>query len=222
MKHLSVLISTSLLFVASQAASAASADLLVNGSIAPGAACGVSIGSSALDLGTIARGMLNEDPSKPTNLEEQRVKTLVTCLNATRFAFVVTEARGSDFSQPLVFNMYAADGEATPGKLFLLFDTQSTKIDGKQGYATGSSQGTSDLEHATWGPATSPRENLPITNGRYAVGFVRVAESTDAPDNIKDLSVDLLIRPLIKPTNELDLSDTVGFSSDLGLEIRYF
>lgn len=220
MKHLNLLLTSVSLLAATSVA--AGEDLVVKGTIAPGAACGIALGSGALNLGTIDRDMLNENPSEPTTLDEQRVKTRVNCANPTRFAFVVTEARGSDFNQPLVFKMYADGSDASPGKVFLLFDTQSTKIEGKQGYATGSSEGVSDLEHASWGPATDPRENLPITNGRYAVGFVTEPASTDAPVNIKDLSVDLLVRPVINPASELDLSGDIAFSGDLGLEIRYF
>jgi hypothetical protein len=214
--------SASLLLAPSFEASAGSADLLVNGSITPAAACDVSIGSTALNLGKIDRGTLNPDSAKPTDLAEREVRTSVVCPQARRFAFVVAEARGSDAEQPLAFNMHNVASEAKAGHLFLLFDTQSTKIDGKQGYATGSSPGIGDLEHATWGPATSSRENLPIPNGLYAVGFVKTADSTDAPVPMETLSVDLLVRPRIKPVNDLDLSGDIAFSSDIGLEIRYF
>lgn len=223
MKCLShLLISTPLLLATSAMAETRSVDLLVNGTIAPAAACDVTLGAGALDLGRVNRSMLNEDPSKPTTLEERTVKTLVTCANPSRFAFVVTEAGGTDAGNPLVFRMNDIHSDAAPGKLFLLFDTQSTRIDGAQGYATGSNQGTTDLEHATWGPATPSRENLPITNGRYAVGFVKTAESDDVPVAMKTLSVDLLVRPSINPVNDLDLSGDIAFESDLGLEIRYF
>lgn len=221
MKHLNILSTTASLLMASSAvASESSADLLVSGSITPGGACNVVIGNT-LNLGTIKRNELESDPSKETELAEQRVATAVHCQNPQRFAFVVREAGGSDPESERIFPMRTNENGNSTGKLFLLFDTQSTKIDGMQGYATGAS-GVDGLEQATWGPATSPRENLPITNGRYAVGFVTEAGSTAAPANIKDLSVYLLVRPWINPLNELDLSADIGFSSDLGLEITYF
>lgn len=218
----SVSLSVSLLFAASSAVAAeASADLFIRGSITPAAACSVVIGST-LNLGTIRRDQLESDPSKETELEEQRVTTTVSCpANPQRFAFVVREAGGSDPSSDRVFPMRANDSGKNAGKLFLLFDTQSTRIDGVQGYATGADR-MEGLEQASWGPATSSRENLPITNGRYAVGFVTEAGSTEAPANIKDLSVKLLVRPRISPVNELDLSREISFTSDLGLEINYF
>ena len=214
--------SASLLMATPVMSETPTADLRVNGSITPGAACDVVLGNGALDLGRISRASLNEDVSKPTKLDEQNIRTTVSCPNARRFAFVVTEARGSDASDEYVFKMHDTGKEATAGELFLLFDAQSTKIDGVQGYATGSREGTGDLEHATWGPATPARENLPITNGRYAVGFVKTAGSEDAPVSMKALSVDLIVRPFIKPVNELDLSGDIAFASDIGLEIRYF
>ncbi|WP_448099148.1 hypothetical protein [Luteibacter yeojuensis] len=223
MKHLPALFaSASLWLAAAAAAKAESTDLVVEGSIVPGAACNVTIGGGPLNLGTISREMLNPDPSKPTRLEEHGLKTLVDCANPARFAFVVTEARGGDPALPEVFKMYGQDGFSSPGKLFLLFDAQSTMIDGVQGYVTGSNEGTTDLGNATWGPATPFQEDLPITNGRYAVGFVRNAESMDAPDPLRNLRVDLLVRPVINPLNNLDLSGDIAFSSDIGLEIRYF
>jgi hypothetical protein len=217
-----LLASASFLLAVSLDAGAGNVDLAVHGSITPAAACDVSTGSAALELGKIDRATLNEDPSKYTDLEEKRVLTSVTCPSARRFAFVVTEARGGNAAKPLVFDMHDAIGDAKPGNLLLLFDAQSTKIDGEQGYATGSGNGVGDLGQETWGPSTSPRENLPITNGRYAVGFVKSAGSTDAPVPMETLSVYLLVRPRIKPVNELDLSRDIAFSSDLGLEIRYF
>lgn len=223
MKHLPTLFaSASLLFAASTAVHAGNTDLLVEGSIVPGAACNVTVGGGSIDLGTITRDMLNPDPSKPTSLDERKLKTLVDCTNPARFAFVVTEARGGDAALPEVFKMYDQDGVSSPGKLFLLFDAQSTMIDSVQGYPTGSNEGTTDLGNATWGPSTPYQENLPITNGRYAVGFVRNASSTDAPGTIKNLRVDLLVRPRLNPVNELDLSGQIAFASDIGLEIRYF
>lgn len=223
MKHLPTLfVSASLLLAASTSAQAQNTDLLVEGSIVPGAACNVAIGGGSIDLGEITRDMLNPDPSKPTNLDERRLKTLVDCTHPTRFAFVVTEARGGDAALPEVFKMYGQDGVSSPGKLFLLFDAQSTMIDSVQGYPTGSNEGTTDLGNATWGPSTPYQENLPITNGRYAVGFVRNAGSTDAPGTIENLRVDLLVRPKLNPVNDLDLSGEIAFASDIGLEIRYF
>ncbi|APG03978.1 hypothetical protein BJI69_08745 [Luteibacter rhizovicinus DSM 16549] len=212
--------SASLLLSASAVATETGADLLVKGSITPGAACNVVIGST-LNLGTIKRSDLSSDPSKETQLEEQSVPTSVSCLQAQRFAFVVREAGGSDPASDKIFPMRANDDQKRTGKLFLLFDAQSTKVDGVQGYATGADR-MIDLGSATWGPATSPRENLPITNGRYAVGFVTEAGSTEAPANIKDLSVKLLVRPWINAVNDLDLNADIGFASDLGLEISYF
>lgn len=214
--------SASLLASGAAIAEGQGTDLIVSGTIAPAASCDVVLGSGSLDLGRINGAMLNVDPSKPTALEERTFRTTVACANATRFAFVVTEARGNDAGNPLVFKMNDIHSESAPGKLFLLFDAQSTKIDGLQGYATASNEGTSDLAHATWGPATPIRENLPIPNGRWAVGFVRTAESTDTPVAMKNLSVDVIVRPLINPVGDLALSDDIAFASDVGLEIRYF
>jgi hypothetical protein len=223
MKYLSkVFASASIMLATSGVAHANGAELAVNGSIKPGAPCHITVAGARIELGTIRRDTLNQDPSKPTILEDKRVDTIVGCPNPMRFALVVTEAGGTDGNDAFAFNLHPAEGDKIPGKISLLFDTDSTRIDSKQGYATGSSAGISDLEHATWGPATSSRENLPIPNGLYAVGFVPTEGSTDAPGNIKDLTVKLLLRPTIKPVNELDLSGPVVFSSDIGLEIRYF
>lgn len=220
MKHLNILCASASLFLATSAiARDASADLSVSGSITPGAACALAVGGE-LSLGTINRGVLNPDPTQPTELSEQRVPVAVTCPQPTRFAFVVREAGGADTSQPLAFAMHAEGETRKPGDLFLLFDTQSTKIDGVQGYATVA-EGVTDLEHSKW--AGIPyNENLPITNGRYAVGFTDEAQTAKAPLNMKNLGVILLVRPRIVPVNELDLAADIAFSSDLGLEISYF
>jgi hypothetical protein len=113
------------------------------------------------------------------------------------------------------------EGAKSPGKLFLLIDRHSTKIEGKDGFATGSDR-VSGLEHATWGPSTVAREPLAIPNGLYAVGFVDAPVSTKVPLHIKNLSTKLLVRPRIAPANELDFTENASFSSDLGLEINYF
>jgi hypothetical protein len=219
MKHLYILgASASLLLGTSVVAKETSTDLLVTGSIAPGGACVVAIGGT-VNLGTVKPD--REHPEKPTALDEQSVPVVVGCPQPRRFAFVVREAGGQNSSSETAFAMRADVGNKSPGNLFLLFDTQSTKIDGVQGYATGADR-MNGLEEATWGPATPFREDLPITNGRYAVGFVKEADSVDAPENIKSLSVKLIVRPVIKPANDLDLTTNIAFSSDLGLEISYF
>lgn len=51
--------SASLLMATPVMSETPSADLLVNGSITPGAACDVALGSGALDLGRISRASLN-------------------------------------------------------------------------------------------------------------------------------------------------------------------
>lgn len=223
MKHPHLLCAlASLLMATSVGATDTSADLVVKGAITPGAACTVTLGGGSLSLGTIKRDMLNADPSKPTDLEEKRVTTTVGCAHPTRFAFVVREAGGSDPSDEKAFPMRAENGVESAGNLFLRFDADSTMIDQTvQGYPTGA-DGMDNLEHASWGPSTPLIENLPITNGRYAVGFVKAEGSTEAPGYIKDLSVKLLVRPRVKPVDQLDLSGNIGFSSDLGLEISYF
>lgn len=219
MKQLHILgASASLLLATSVVAKETNTDLLVTGSIAPGGACVVAIGAT-LNLGTVKPD--RDHPELPTALDEQRVPVAVGCPQPRRFAFVVREARGQDPSSEKAFAMHADESDKSPGNLFLLFDTQSTKIDGIQGYATGADR-VNGLEQASWGPATPSRENLPITNGRYAVGFVKEAESVQVPDNIETLSVKLIVRPVIKPANDLDLTSNISFSSDLGLEISYF
>jgi type 1 fimbria pilin len=220
MKHVHLFSATAALLLASTAAaSEGDADLLVRGSITPGGACTLVI-ANVLGLGTIHRGSLDPDPSKETQLEEQRVPVTVGCPQPTRFAFVVRGAGGKDASGD-TFPLQMDESKKTAGKLFLLVDRHSTKFDGKDGFATGSDR-VSGLEEATWGPSTVAREPLPIANGLFAVGFVDAPESTQAPANIKNLSTKLLVRPWIVPANDLDFSETAAFSSDLGLEINYF
>jgi type 1 fimbria pilin len=65
------------------------------------------------------------------------------------------------------------------------------------------------------------------TEGAYQPGISHYGLGFNAqggkPNGYFTLSIDkLLVRPWIKPVNELDLSADIGFSSDLGLEISYF
>src|SRR6187402_675488 len=166
MKHLHIFgASASLLMACSAMATESVANLDVTGSIAPGGACVIAIGG-ALNLGTIKPD--KEHPDLPTKLAQQRVPVAVGCPQPQRFAFIAREAGGQDSSSPLAFAMREDAGDSRPGSLFLNFDTQSTKIDGAQGYATAS-EGVDGLEDTGWGPATPYEENLPIPNGRWAV-----------------------------------------------------
>lgn len=220
MKHLKFLCaSTSMLLASAAMAGEKTADLLVTGSIAPGAACSTSI-PAALSLGTIARGMLNPDPSKPTELETQRVRLTVACPQAMRFAFITREA-SSQASPDSAYPMYADESGKQMGRFYLRLDNASTKIDGATGYPTASDRKTG-LEQATWGPSMPEAVTLPIPNNLFAVGFVDEPDSTKVPMNIKDLTTALLVTPQISPVDELDLSTTTEFSSNLGLEIVYF
>jgi hypothetical protein len=93
MKHLHILgvsVSVSLLLAGAASARETKADLMVKGAITPGGACTLGI-ANVLRLGTINREMLDPDPSKETELEEQRLPVTVVCPQPTRFAFV---ARG--------------------------------------------------------------------------------------------------------------------------------
>lgn len=220
MKYLNILCaSASVLLASSATAGENSTDLLVTGSIAPGAACSTSI-PTALPLGTIARGMLNPDPSKPTELETQRVRLTVACPQAMRFAFITREA-SSQASPDNAYPMYADESGKQIGAFRLRVDNASTKIDGATGYPTASDRKTG-LEQATWGPSMPEAVTLPIPNNLFAVGFVDEPESIKVPLNIKNLSTALLVTPQINPANELDFSAATEFSSNLGLEIVYF
>jgi len=213
--------SVSMLLASSAIAAESSSDLVVKGSITPGAACSLAVPAS-LNLGTIHRDELNPDPSKPTELEQQEVDIQVTCPEPRRLAFVVREAGGQDASNAQIFPIHSNQGEQQVGDLYLKFISHATLIDGStKGYATAADR-ENDLGQATWGPSTPHTENLPIRNGLFAVGFVTHANSTEAPGNIDALVARVMVKPWIKPAKDLDLTAEIGFSSDLGLEISYF
>lgn len=195
---------------------ASNVDLRVVGSILPDAACAMTIGSGAVNLGRINLSDLNADPTKPTHLGERAVKMEIHCASKTRYALLLSstsQAGGEGFDLGLV----SAADQSKVGSLNVLFDGGAALVEGARGYYTAAEAG--DLAHTSWGPSTN--STVLLQTGRLAMGFVTTHGSTEAPPPIKDASTRLLVRPWIKPSNELDLSNEITFSGDMTFELRY-
>lgn len=208
-----------LLFSAAGSLAASGVDLGVAGRITPGPACEMTVGTGIVDFGRIARGDLNPDPSLPTALGEQRIKMNIVCANPMRYATVASGASRSATHDDYDFGLVSDGGQSTAGKLYVRYDSWSAHIEGAHAYYTASASPT-DLEHTIWGPSTGSVQ--PIPNGAFAIGFVADNGSDKPPSPIKHFDTYLLLNAHIKPVNELDLSNELTFSGDLGFEIRYF
>lgn len=206
------------LLVAGVPAGASSTDLLVTGSIAPAAACAMTLGTrNLIELGVIKRSDLNPIPTEPTKLDTQKIKMFITCGSAQRYALIASSASSS--GDEYDFGLVSDHGKASAGSLYVRFDSASAHVDGQDGYYT-TTVPQADLENAAWGPSTF--SVLPVPNGSHALGFVTADGSYAAPSFIRNFDTYLQVEPKIKPVNELDLRDELAFSGELGFEIRYF
>lgn len=194
----------------------ANADLRVAGSIAPAGSCNVAVGDGTIEFGSVE---LERDPTKPTKLGEQRVKMVIGCTVPTRYALVATSSSSAGIADPKDFGLVSESDRSSTGSLYVRIDSASDHIEGNRAYHT-SADASLDLSSANWGPSTF--SVWPIARGSFAIGFVTTDGSYEMPPRIKDLDTYLLISPTIKPSNELDRTDGIAFSGDLGFEIRYF
>jgi hypothetical protein len=208
----------SLLLVGAAPCSAATvnADLRVAGSIVPAGSCNVTIGDGVIEFGTVE---LEPDPAKPTRLDEQRVKMAIGCTAPTRYALVATSSSSVGIADPHNFGLVSVSDRSATGSLYVRIDSASDHIEGKRAYHTGADAFV-DLASATWGPSTF--STWPIARGSLAIGFVTADGSYEVPPRIKDFDTYLLVSPTIKPSSELNRTDEIAFSGDLGFEIRYF
>jgi Protein of unknown function (DUF1120) len=192
------------------------ARLQVVGSIAPGASCDMRVGGGQIDLGAID---LNPDPTKPTNLAEQRVKLVIDCAAPTRYALVASSSSSGGIDDPKDFGLISESDRTPTGHLYVRIDSASDHIEGKRAFHTGADVSV-DLGSASWGPSTF--STWPIARGSMAIGFVTADGSYAFPPPIKNFDTYLLINTTINPANELDRADEITVAGDLGFEIRYF
>jgi len=191
-----------------------SADLRVNGSIAPGGSCDMTVGNGAIEFGRVE---LNSDPTKPTPLEIQRVKMTLTCTTATRYALIAgTTAPGEN---PGSFGLVSGESGSLTGKMIVRLDNSSDHIEGVNAFHT-STAASADLATAQWGTSTSSA--WPLSAGDQAIGFVLQDGSQAAPSYIKNFYTYLIVEPVVRPSGELDLRDEIAFQGNLGFEVRYF
>jgi hypothetical protein len=195
---------------------ASNVDLRVVGSILPDAACAMTIGNGAVNLGRINLSDLNADPTKPTHLGERAVKMEIHCASKTRYALLLSSTSQSD-GDTFDLGLVSAADRSKVGSLNVLFDSGAPLVDGARGYYTSADAG--DLAHASWGPSVN--STLLLQTGTFAMGFVKTHGSTEAPPAIKDASTRLLVRPSIKPSNDIDLSTEITFAGDMTFELRY-
>ena len=194
---------------------ASNVDLRVVGSILPDAACAMTVGNGAVNLGRINLSDLNADPTKPTYLGERVVKMEIHCASNTRYALLLSSTSQSAGDE-LDLGLVSTADQSKVGSLNVLLDGGAALVDGARGYYTFAEAG--DLAHASWGPSAD--STLPLRT-TYAMGFVKTHGSTEAPPAIKDASTRLLVRPSIKPSNEIDLSNEISFAGDMTFEMRY-
>jgi hypothetical protein len=192
------------------------AQLHVAGRIVPGASCTVTVGDGSIDFGPIE---LESDPALPTKLPEMKVRMSISCGVATRYALVPTSSSSGDIANPKSFGLLSEIDQSLAGSFFVRIDSSSDHIEGRKAFHTGT-DASLDLGSALWGPSTF--SILPLGRGEFAIGFVTEDGSYATPSTIKDLDTYLLINPTIKPANELDRTDEIAFSGDLGFEIMYF
>lgn len=208
------------LVLASLAASshASNVDLQVAGSITPGQACEMTVGQGT-DYGRISRDKLNPDPTLYTDLGVRRVKMHIDCATPMRYALVSTNVSPRDEpGDAYDLGLFSTTNPSSVGSLFVRLDNASAHIEGSHAYYT--SADSQDLGSAAWGPSTFSA--VPIGRASIVIGFVTADGSFDAPEPIGHLDTYLLINPLIRPLNELALTDDITFSGTLGFEIRYF
>jgi len=204
-----------LLGVAPVRASTTGAELNVAGSITPAGACDMKVGSGHIEFGEID---LNPEPTKPTKLDTQRVKMVITCTVPRRYALFAGSSTSTG-GNPQDFGLISTADRSPAGSLYVRLDSSSDHIDGARAYHTGA-EASLDLADAPWGPSTF--SVWPLSAGGHAIGFVTTDGSHATPSPIMNLDTYLLVDPVIKPSNELDRRDEIAFYGDLGFEIRYF
>jgi hypothetical protein len=197
---------------------ASDANLRLDGTIAPGGACEMTLGNGIIDFGRMSVSDLNPNPSKPTDLEKKRVKMRIDCDRPRRYALVAKSAT-SVVGDDLDFGLSSQSDHSITGSLYIRFDSASAHIEGARGYYTAADAAV-DLATAQWGPSTF--SVMPVPNGSFALGFVTSDGSYATPPPIANFDTYLLVSPRIRPVNELDLSDEITFSGSLGFEITYF
>jgi hypothetical protein len=194
---------------------AANASLDVVGRIVPSESCDMTVGNGPISFGQIH---LNPDPSRPTKIDEQRIKVAIKCEGGQRYALIAGSVASSGLDDPRDFGLVSGSDGSTTGSLFVRIDSDSDRIEGRRGYHTAADSAL-DLGSAAWGPSTF--SVWPIARG-MAIGFVKTDGSFAVPEPIADFYTYILVSGEIRPADELDRTEEIAFSGDVGFEIHYF
>ena len=205
---------TGLIGLAPHALAASSVELTVKGFITP-LACTPSLSNSGLvDLGKIPRRDLNVDRRTP--LRDHALDFRIQCSAPGRFALLMRDNReGSAIVESQIFYGLDYDGSGNKIGLYSLnFNPENTVVDDlPQVFRTDSTTGG-----VAW--STSNDRPIPIAARSY-LGFTDRAGSNAGPIAIRDLTSRVIVKTVIAPTSELDLSTDVQIDGSATLEIVY-
>lgn len=189
------------------AVAASSVDLTVKGSITP-SACSPSISNNGLvDYGKISAQDLNLTDA--TELPKTTFKFAVNCEGATLFALHLRDNR-----LPMqLANGYFVLGLISPikwiGAYFL--DIENLQADDPTAYPIYSFDNGASWQFLPDAPL----------HAFALAAFGKQTAGVRAPVPIKDVSLDLVVRPLIYPKNQLPEGESIPLDGSATFELRY-
>lgn len=196
------------LLLAPFAVAASSVDLSVQGTITP-SACGISLSQG----GKIEYGKLSVqdlDPTRYTDLPTATLRVAVACENTTLFGITPRDNR-PERPEPInsaLFGLGVINENQLVGAYYVFIANRLA--DEAPIYALVSTD-----EGQSW----SGLYDGDPWRANYLTGFGY--KSLEGPTPIKDLSFDMLVSPIISPTNKLTLDQDVPLDGSATLELRY-
>jgi type 1 fimbria pilin len=203
-KYFAALSTTALISVTPFALAASSTDLTVTGLITP-AACTPSLSNNGeIDLGKIPAKDLK--PDLPTSLTPQPLQLIVTCDASTALALEASDTGGDTAILPGYFGL----GMTPANERIGMFDIEikTTLADAVVAQAIGSEDGGT-----TW-----KKQNF---ISYHTLSSVAATSDHSTRIDVKDLTMELQIKPMIAPANSLTLTEEIAINGSASIEVTY-
>ncbi|WP_223885393.1 DUF1120 domain-containing protein [Nocardia colli] len=183
---------------------ASSVDLSVTGMITPSACTPSLSNGGVVDYGKISAKDLNSD--RETNLGDRTLQLSVTCEAASLYALQAVDQRASSATRADAFGLGRGEDARSWG--WYAIALRNPVADGVPVQAIGSTD-----EGATWYHNDLWMPGIQIAFASLTTG--------NQPLRVRELTVDLGVRAVIAPTNNLTLTNDNPIDGSATLEIVY-
>ncbi|WP_249672317.1 DUF1120 domain-containing protein [Pseudomonas abieticivorans] len=205
------LLALCLLAASSTAMAASTAQITVTGQVLPTACTPSFANNGAIEYDNLSHGDLNADTSKFTNLATKNLGFTINCTSATALAttWVDNKPDHNDIPSHVSYFGFGKDASSNPiGRLWVQYRGSTAQGDGEP----------VDVIHSLDKQSWEKNAYGQVSKVHYT-SFAAVGETT--PKAFTTYSGDMQLKPIVRPTAQMDMSGALEIDSSITMEVVY-